>query len=199
MIKKIKDNYLLILPLILVFLIFFLFLYFLTLNKDPSKPPSALLNKNLPKFMIKNLYNDNIYLSSDNIKKNVNISSDDNVYISEDNFENKYTIINFFASWCMPCKGEHPHLIYLKEKFPEVFIIGINHKDEKDDAINFLENEGNPYHFIGVDKDGAIALEFGVFGLPETFIINYEGKIIYKYIGPIDKKIVKNEIIPLFK
>ena len=85
----------------------------------------------------------------------------------------------------------------IKKQNPNLYILGINHKDKKNDAINYLNQDGNPYDFVGVDKEGLIGLEFGVFGLPETFLINKSGKIIYKYLGPSYKKSYKNEIQPL--
>ena len=75
--------------------------------------------------------------------------------------------------------------------------MGFNHKDPPSDAKKYLEDDGNPYDFVGVDSDGLIALEFGVFGLPETYLINEDGKIIYKFMGPITMDILKNEIEPL--
>ena len=76
-------------------------------------------------------------------------------------------------------------------------MLGFNHKDPPSDAKKYLEDDGNPYDFVGVDSDGLIALEFGVFGLPETYLINEDGKIIYKFMGPITMDILKNEIEPL--
>ena len=76
-------------------------------------------------------------------------------------------------------------------------MLGFNHKDPNSDAKKYLEDDGNPYDFVGVDSDGLIALEFGVFGLPETYLINEDGKIIYKFMGPITMDILKNEIEPL--
>ena len=78
-------------------------------------------------------------------------------------------------------------------------IIGIDYKDNKLDALKFFEEEGNPYHFVGLDNNGNIGYEFGVFGLPETFLTNNEGKIIYKHLGPLSKKVVQNEILPLLQ
>ena len=109
---------------------------------------------------------------------------------------NKQVIINFFASWCAPCKEEHPLLFSLKKNQPNIIIIGINYKDVKSNALKFLENEGNPYHFIGVDENGEIGLGFGVIGLPETFLTNNKGKIVFKHTGPLTSKIIENEIIP---
>jgi cytochrome c biogenesis protein CcmG, thiol:disulfide interchange protein DsbE len=167
------------LPVVFIFIIsIFLFIYLLQ-GKDPSKPPSAFLNKNLPAFNAESLFEGN---------KN----------ISNLEFKNKLVLINFFASWCIPCKAEHPLFFQIKKNNPDLIILGINHKDIKNDAISYLDTEGNPYDYIGIDSKGLIGLEFGVFGLPETFIVNKSGKIIFKYLGPLTKEIIKNEIQPLF-
>ena len=97
----------------------------------------------------------------------------------------------------MPCKVEHPLFFDLSKNYPDLYILGFNHKDNAEDAKKYLLEDGNPYDFVGVDDDGMIALEFGVFGLPETFLINEDGKIIYKFMGPLTKDIIKNEIEPL--
>ena len=81
---------------------------------------------------------------------------------------------------------------------PELFILGFSHKDDLSESKKYLEEDGNPYSFVGVDKDGKIAFEFGVFGLPETFIVNEKGKIIYKHTGPLTRTIIDNDIIKLF-
>ena len=106
-------------------------------------------------------------------------------------------LINFFASWCIPCKAEHPIFFQIKKDNPNLFILGINHKDTKEDAIKYLNDDGNPYDYVGTDKNGLIGLEFGVFGLPETFIIDKTGKIIFKYLGPLTTEIIEYEIQPL--
>ena len=116
--------------------------------------------------------------------------------LSNFDIDNKQVIINFFASWCAPCKEEHPLLFSLKKNQTNTIIIGINYKDAKSNALNFLEKEGNPYHFIGIDENGKIGLEFGVIGLPETFLTNNKGKIVFKHTGPLTSKIIQNEIIP---
>ena len=109
----------------------------------------------------------------------------------------EFYIVNFFASWCSPCKIEHPLFFEIRKKYPELYLLGFNHKDPTSDAKKYLKDDGNPYDFVGVDSDGLIALEFGVFGLPETYLINEDGKIIYKFMGPITMDILKNEIEPL--
>ena len=164
-------------PLVAVILISIFSFIYLKQDNNPNKPPSALINKDIPKFEIISLFDKKIKLSNENINDQI-------------------VIINFFASWCLPCKEEHPLFYDLKKKYPELIIIGINHKDKVSEAKKFLKNNGNPYTFVGQDIDGNIAMEFGVFGLPETFLTNNEGKIIFKYLGPITKKVIKNEIIP---
>ncbi len=131
----------------------------------------------IPKFIIKNLIDNNLILTSNDIG-------------------DKIILINFFASWCVPCKAEHPLLMDLKNNFSELTILGINHKDKKKDAIKFLSDNGNPYSFVGVDLDGMIGLEFGVFGLPETYLTNNLGDIIFKHTGPLSKEVIKKEIVP---
>ena len=171
---------LLFIPLIIVILIVVFFLIFLLQGRDPNKPPSALLNKNLPDFDIINLFD------------NTNV-------IANKDLKGKVLLINFFASWCAPCKVEHPLFFEVKKKYPNTLLIGINFKDEKKEAINYLNNRGNPYDYVGIDNEGLIGLELGVFGLPETFIVNSKGIIIYKHLGPLTKKIITNEIKPFIQ
>ena len=165
-------------PLILLTIICLFFLLFILLEKNPNNPPSALLNKDLPIFSSTNLYND---------KK---------IFFPDD-LDAEYTLINFFASWCAPCKVEHHLLFEIKQEKPDFFLLGIAHKDNPNDSKKYLKEEGNPYSFVGLDQDGKIAFEFGVFGLPETFIINSKGKIIFKHTGPLTKEIIDNEIAKL--
>ena len=175
--KKMSRIYILT-PLIVLLIICIFSLAYLLSGKDPNKPPSALLNKDVPIFESSSLYNSKDIIKTKDIK-------------------NKKTLINFFASWCSPCKIEHPLFFEIRKKHPELYLLGFNHKDPTSDAKKYLEDDGNPYDFVGVDSDGLIALEFGVFGLPETYLINEDGMIIYKYMGPITKDILKNEIEPL--
>ena len=166
-------------PLIVLTTICLFFLIFILLEKNPNDPPSALLNKNLPTFSSISLYNNEETLMSDNLK-------------------GKYTLINFFASWCTPCRAEHHLFFKIKEEIPELYILGFSHKDDLNDSKKYLEEEGNPYACVGIDRDGKIAFDFGVFGLPETFIVNKYGKIIFKHTGPLTKKIIEDEIAILF-
>ena len=169
----------LIIPFILTLIISSFLLFYLLQNKDPKKPPSALLNEDVPKIKIPDLFDEKKFLT--NIE-----------------FNEKLILVNFFASWCAPCKVEHPLFFTIKEDHPSLFLIGIDFKEkEKDDGLKYLKKDGNPYDFVGYDIQGLIGLEFGVGGLPETFLINKKGKIIYKHLGPLDKKIIENDIYPL--
>ena len=165
-------------PLVVLLVICVFVLIYLLSNKDPNKPPSVLINKTVPSFKSESLFNSSKFIVTEDLK-------------------NKKILINFFASWCLPCKVEHPLFLELSDNYENLYLLGFNHKDKKEDAKKYLLEEGNPYDFVGIDSNGMIALEFGVFGLPETFLVNEDGKIIYKFMGPITKDIIKNEILPL--
>ena len=166
---KIKIIYLLPFILFLSILLIF-FLKFEKVNKniinDVIKSP--LIGKEIPNLNILK------------IKKNKTINFS--------KYKNKIFAINFFASWCLPCKVEAPLLNTLSNK---IDIIGISYKDDKTEMIEFLERYGNPYSEIGIDKKGSIAIEWGVYGIPETFVVNTKGVIKYRHIGPITKKVYK--------
>ena len=121
---------------------------------------------------------------------------DKNLVLTHHNIKEKITIINFFASWCLPCKDEHPLLMDLKKKFPKLMIIGFDYKDSNEEGLKFLSVNGNPYNFVGIDHDGKIGLEFRVFGLPETLLTNSQGKIIYRHTGPLSNEVIQEKIIP---
>ena len=178
--KKKMKKILLFLPITVIIIISSFLLIYLLQKKDPNRPPSALLNENLPEISLINLF-------------------DEKEELSNFDLEEKTILINFFASWCAPCKVEHPLFFNIKKKYPNLYLIGIDHKDKKEDALKYLEEEGNPYDYVGVDDKGSVGLEFGVFGLPETFLVNSSGRIIYKYLGPLTKKIIENEIKPFLE
>lgn len=102
--------------------------------------------------------------------------------------KNKFTLINFWASWCFPCRAEHKYLMKIKENSRNLKILGINFKDRENEANFFLEEFGNPYYFLGKDLDGRASINFGIYGIPESILINNELKIIKKFIGPISNE-----------
>ena len=162
---------LLIIPFILFVLILSTFFYLLITERNPSELPSNLLNKNVPNFDTKSLL------------KNEN-------FVSSKEFGNEIILVNFFATWCGPCRDEH---VYIKRFSNEkgIRVIGINYKDNPDNAIKWLKNLGNPYSDVPLDDNGRIAIDWGVYGIPETFIVNSKGIIKYRHVGPITKKIYK--------
>jgi cytochrome c biogenesis protein CcmG/thiol:disulfide interchange protein DsbE len=112
---------------------------------------------------------------------------------SNDDLKGGVTIVNIFASWCAPCREEHPLLLKLS-KDARVRIMGINYKDQPDNARRFLGSLGNPYEGIGMDPEGRAAIDWGVYGVPESFVINRNGEIIYKHVGPLTEDAMKGPI-----
>ena len=165
------KNNILILPSIIFFLILSIFLYLLIIDRNPSEIPSNLLNKNTPIFEAKSLF------------KNEK-------FISANEFKDEIILVNFFATWCKPCRDEHVYIQRFADE-KDLKIIGINYKDNNKKAIKWLEDLGNPYENVLIDKKGKIAIDWGVYGIPETFIINSNGIIKYRNVGPITSKIYK--------
>jgi len=165
------NKKLLIIPSLLFLLILVTFFYLLIIERNPSEIPSNLLNKNVPNFEVESL-----------LKKER--------FISSKEFGNEIMLVNFFATWCLPCRDEH---IYIKRFSDEkgIRVIGINYKDNPKKAVQWLRDMGNPYSNVPIDKYGRIAIDWGVYGIPETFIISSKGIIKYRHVGPVTKKIYK--------
>ena len=162
---------LLIIPFIIFSLVLLNFFYLLLKERNPSELPSNLLNKNVPKFETVSLLKNKGFVSSQE-------------------FGNEIVLVNFFATWCKPCRDEHKYIkLFSNEK--KIRVIGINYKDNTDKTIKWLKNLGNPYSDIPVDKNGRIAIEWGVYGIPETFIVNSKGIIKYRHVGPITETVYK--------
>ncbi len=161
--------------ILLIFLSLFSVTFYIGLNKDPSFIPSNLIEKEVPKFTLK---------KSDLFKS----------FAREDLLKDNKKIVNFFASWCPPCKIEHPNLLKLSEK---VKIYGIAKKDNDKEIEKWFKKSGNPFEKIGLDLDGSVGINWGVYGLPESFLIDEKGFIIYKHVGPIMEKdlLIINKIL----
>ena len=130
--------------------------------------------------------------------KNVNLEhfNEDRIITEIDLKKNNFTLINFWASWCAPCRDEHPFLLKLNNEI-NLKIIGVNFKDKKKNAINFLKNYGNPYDDLARDEFGKQSINFGVYGIPESILVNKDLLVIKKFIGPInntDMNIIKKII-----
>jgi len=145
--------------------------------------PSALLNKSVPEFVLPSLGDD----------KDVNSTLPG--LKTEDLKQGKVTVVNYFASWCPPCRYEHPVLMRLNQ-MNIVKLVGISQKDDPVKSQQFLDELGNPYSAVGVDRNGRVSIDWGVYGLPETFVVDGEGKIRYKYVGPISFELLEAKILP---
>ena len=160
----------LLIPFSLLLLIILLtFFYLLLIDRNPLELPSNLINKEVPNF------------ETNDLLKNEN-------FISSEEFGNEIILVNFFATWCKPCRDEHNFIQRFADE-KRVRIIGINYKDNSDKTIEWLKNLGNPYSNVPIDKDGRIAIDWGVYGIPETFVVNSEGIIKYRHVGQITKKV----------
>jgi cytochrome c biogenesis protein CcmG/thiol:disulfide interchange protein DsbE len=107
----------------------------------------------------------------------------------------KLSVVNVFASWCVPCRQEHPLLTEIA-KDPAVNVVGINYKDKSENALRFLGELGNPFAAIGIDPNGKAAIDWGVYGIPETYLVGADGTILFKKIGPIDETSLREQLLP---
>ena len=153
------------------------------LRLKPNIVPSALIDKPVPEFTLAGLPGAGVELAEG---------------FSSADLTGRVSIINVFASWCFPCRVEHPLLMRLARN-PKVRIFGLNYKDRPEDARAWLKELGNPYDRIGVDRDGRIAIDWGVYGVPETFIIDAGGRIRYKHVGPIMPSDLDEIIVPIIE
>jgi len=147
-------------------------------DRDPREIPSVMIDKPVPEFELAPIEG----------MKGPGLAA-------ADLRNGQVTLVNFFASWCVPCRVEHPILIELVER-DGVRLVGINYKNEPEEARAWLAELGNPYAQIGADTSGRAGIEWGVYGLPETFVIDKQGRIRYRHVGPIDARALKWEIRP---
>ncbi len=176
-----RRPWLVLVPLVVFLALAALFLS--QLGKDSAQIPSVLIGKQVPKFALPQL-------------DGVSLPGFDDAELRK----GKVTLVNIFASWCGPCRDEHPQLLALANdaglKAQGVRIFGLNYKDSAANAKRFLEGLGNPYSHIGVDSAGRAAIDWGVYGVPETFVVRGDGTIAYKFIGPISAGALKARLIP---
>jgi len=165
-----RRSWLIVLPLIVFLALAALFLLRLGAG-DPSRIPSALIGHPAPQTSLPPLQG--------LVSNGAQVPGLDSA-----NFVGKVSVVNVWASWCVPCHEEAPLLTELA-KDNRLQLIGINYKDVPDDARRFLSRYGNPFASVGVDGNGRAAIEWGVYGVPETFIVGRNGKIAYKLVGPI--------------
>ncbi len=157
------------------------FLWGLISERDPRELPSVMIDKPVPVFELGPIEG----MEGPGLK-------------TADLTGGQVTLVNFFASWCVPCRLEHAFLIELVER-DGVRLVGINYKNEADEARAWLSQLGNPYARIGADTSGRVGIEWGVYGLPETFVIDKRGRIRYRHVGQIDADALERTIRPLLR
>lgn len=147
------------------------------LKLNPREVPSPLINKPAPAFDLPQLHDPGLKVTAEQMKGQV-------------------WVLNVFASWCTPCLAEHPYVTELARQ-PGVKVVGLNYKDRAEDAKGWLRKHGNPYSAIAVDADGRVGIDYGSYGVPETFVIDKQGVIRHKQIGPITPEALKDKILPV--
>tara|TARA_B100000963_G_scaffold294354_1_gene264962 strand:- start:1513 stop:2031 length:519 start_codon:yes stop_codon:yes gene_type:complete len=149
-------------------LIFILGIFYLSLNKNSNYDTKFLVGNKLADIKLNSLQSDRFF-------------------INEDFKNNKFTLINFWASWCAPCRVEHQYLMMLS-KNKDIKILGINFKDKKSNALKFLEELGDPYDYLAKDSSGKQSVNFGIYGIPESILIDNKFNILKKIIGPLNER-----------
>lgn len=165
-------------------LILLIVIFFFGLGKDPSHIPSVRVNKQAPEFNLKSL------------TQSLNKSNNDET-TNPEYWRGQVWVLNVFASWCVACNIEHPILMKLAEENPKIKLIGLAYKDEPSDTENWLRKNGNPYSKVLLDLNGNVGIDYGVYGVPETFIIDSDGIIRYKNIGPIQPSFFEDHLKPI--
>lgn len=190
--RKRRIPVLVFVPLIVFGALAVLFLIQLLSGRDPNEIPSALIDRPAPQFELPALEG----LMAGRTPVPGLATSD---LIGGDgvgpDLDGRVTVVNIFASWCVPCRDEHPFLADLAED-PRVRLVGINYKDKAENALRFLGTLGNPYAAVGVDQNGRAAIDWGVYGVPETFVVDAEGRVRYKFIGPINAQSLRTVLMP---
>lgn len=149
------------------------------LGKDPRIVPSALIDKPVPDFDLPPL-------------------TEDRRGLATGDFGGEVALVNVFASWCVPCRAEHPLISRLAEE-GVVKVYGLNWKDKKADALAWLEELGDPYDRIGHDLSGRVGIDWGVYGVPESYLIDKNGRIRYKHVGPIFSETLNDTVLPIIR
>lgn len=149
------------------------------LTHDPREIPSTLIGRAVPQFSLPPVKGRSLGLSSGDLRGEV-------------------SLVNIFASWCVACRDEHPLLLRLKAD-NVVPVHGIDYKDPPDDAARWLNTFGDPYTRTGADRNGRVSIDWGVYGVPETFIIGKDGRIAYKHVGALTQEVLDRTILPLIR
>jgi cytochrome c biogenesis protein CcmG/thiol:disulfide interchange protein DsbE len=147
------------------------------LRHDPGELPSALIGKPAPAF-------------------DLPLLADTSRTVSSKSLHGQVWVLNVFASWCPPCREEHPHVVQLA-KASRTILVGLNYKDARSNALQWLRDHGNPFTSVVADVEGRTGIDYGVYGVPETFVIDKSGLIRFKHTGPLTSAVVQDKILPL--
>lgn len=180
--EKRRIPVLVLLPVVIFAALAALFLFQLTSGSDPSQIPSALINKKVPETDLPPV-------------EGLELDGKPMLGFATSDLIGKVSVVNIFASWCGPCRAEHPLLEELA-KVEGIQLIGVNYKDTPENARRFLGSLGNPYDRVGADRRGRVSIDWGVYGVPETFIVDREGLIRYKFIGPLSEESYTDKFLP---
>jgi cytochrome c biogenesis protein CcmG, thiol:disulfide interchange protein DsbE len=166
------------LPVVLFLVLAGYFATALFSGRDPALLPSALIDKPAPDFVL------------------AGFDGQDGLSLAA--LKGQVVVVNFFASWCVPCRSEEPLLMRLSEQ-ERVPLYGIAYKDKPADARRYLDQLGDPYRHVGLDESGRTAIDFGVYGVPETYLIDKAGHIRFRYVGPLTAEALERELLPRLK
>ncbi|MDV7269665.1 DsbE family thiol:disulfide interchange protein [Thioclava sp. A2] len=145
---------------------------------NPKQLPSAFAGKEAPAVQLEQL-------------------ADFTPFTDADLRSGEIKLVNFWASWCAPCRVEHPNLEALAQE--GVQVLGVNYKDKPEQALGFLGELGNPYAKLGADSKGRMALDWGVYGVPETFVVSGDGKVLFRFAGPVTQRVIEQKLRPLLE
>ena len=148
------------------------------LRLEPGDLPSQLIGQPLPDFDLPTLRDEEQYLDRQSMVGTHPV------------------LLNVFASWCAACVREHPLLMSLSHR-DGFHLYGLNYKDERQDALDWLADKGDPYHDIARDADGAVGIDFGVYGVPESYVLDKNGIVLYRHVGPLTRADINNKVLPL--
>ena len=151
-------------------------------GKDVSEIPSALIGTKAPKLDMPAL-------------EGATRDGQPMPALTDDAIKGKLTLVNVWASWCVPCRQEHPVILALSRD-PRLNVVGVNYKDGSENALRFLGELGNPFSAIGLDPVGKMAIDWGVYGIPESYLVGPDGTILYKKVGPFDERSLKDGLYP---
>jgi len=165
-------------PLVLFLAAALAFAVLLLSDRRPDSIPSVLLDRPAPKLTLPPLAGSGV------------------PGIDETTLQGQVTLVNLWASWCLPCQAEHPLLVDLAGR-GDVLVVGINWKDKPDAAAAFLARLGNPFAAIGVDESGRAGIEWGISGVPESFLVDRDGVVRFRWVGPLDPVIIEERLLPL--